>query len=70
MKDNTGLPFLSIFDLLIKRILEEGFVEIFSQPQGAFYLMGNKMNPDILVITERGKEFIKDFSKNKIGYEK
>lgn len=47
-------PFLN---LLIKRILESGFVEI-RQPSGAVLLMGMQASPNNICITHAGREFI------------
>lgn len=65
--EKQGLPYLSIYYLLIKSILEDGYVQII-QSQGGVFMSGIKMDPDILIITQKGRDFIKDFSSKKMGY--
>lgn len=64
-----GIPFLSYLVLLIKRILEEGLVEI--KEMNAGMKIGNiKTTPDILSITPKGRRFMTDFQAGRdIGYE-
>lgn len=69
LPSDQSMPYLSIYFLLIKGILEEGFVKILQQP-GTVAFFGVKMNPDFLVITEDGRRFVRDFSTNEIGYAK
>ena len=66
---DQGLPYLSIYFLLIKAILEEKFVAIVQQ-SGEISFGGVRMNPDFLVITDVGRQFVKDFSTKEIGYAK
>jgi len=68
LPENKGLPYLTIYYLLIKSILEEDFVQIV-QSQGGVFMSGVKMDTDTLIITQKGRDFIKDFSSKKIGYE-
>lgn len=66
---DTGLPFLSILSLLVKSILDEDFVQIIPQPgSGAIVMFGVRMNPDLLTITEKGKQFVENFKNKGIGY--
>lgn len=67
LPDGNGLPYLTIYFLLIKSILEEEFVSIIQESGGAFF-GGVKMSPDFLVITEKGKNFLQNFSRESIGY--
>jgi len=67
LSNNQGLPYLSIFYLLVKSILEEGLVRIEKQPGGVF-MSGVKMDPDFITITDKGRKFIDEFSKKNIGY--
>lgn len=60
---------MSYLVLLIKRILEEGLVEI--KEMNAGMKIGNiKTTPDILSITPKGRRFMTDFQAGRdIGYE-
>lgn len=58
------LPFLR---LLIKRLLEAGYVTY--EETMAQVAMGNiKLNPDLIEITDSGRQFIRDISIKNIGY--
>lgn len=69
LPSDQGLPYQSIYFLLIKAILEEKFVAIIQQ-SGEISFGGIRMNPDALVITDSGRQFVKDFSTVEIGYTK
>jgi len=76
-KPNKGLPFPTYLSLLIKRILDAGFIQII-EPEGiaaslrGFYNNGKfdfiKLTPDLLVITDKGREFVESLSIKEIGY--
>lgn len=70
LPEGQGLYFLSIYYLMIKSILEEGFVQILPISDNVAYLGGVKMSPDWLVITTKGKEFLQNFSHESVGYAK
>lgn len=53
--------------LLVKRIIESGYVQWIKTPAGVL-IGGMKSNPDFLQITREGKEFIDSLSSDKIGY--
>lgn len=58
------LPFLK---LLIKRLLEAGYITY--EGTMARVAMGNiKLNPDLVGITDSGRRFIKNISSKNIGY--
>jgi hypothetical protein len=58
------LPFLK---LLIKRIMEAGYITY--EETMAQVAMGNiKLNPDLIKITSSGRQFIQDISSKNIGY--
>ena len=62
-----GLPFPSYLNLLIKRLLDAGFVRIIENKTGIWAgLM--KTTPDFLVITDKGREFIEALGAEEIGY--
>ena len=44
--------------LLIKRLLDTGYVERHESGRGGVFIGGMKSNPDILVITEKGRGFV------------
>lgn len=69
LPDGHGLPYQSMYFLLIKSILEEGFVSIVQQ-SGDVSFGGVRMTPDFLVITLKGKQFLQNFSRESIGYAK
>ena len=53
--------------LLIKRIIEAGYVKWHQTPAGVM-IGGMKSNPDYLQITDTGREFLKGLSSKDIGY--
>ena len=59
----SGVHWPPFMVLLIKRLLEAGYIRRI-ESQGGVFLGGMKSNPDILVITEKGKEFV-----NSLGLE-
>jgi len=61
------LPFPSFLTLLVKRIREERLIEIKTLGGGVF-MNGVKANPDALVITQKGRDFIRNIEKEDIGY--
>lgn len=53
--------------LLVKRIIESGYVEWIKTPVGVT-VGGMKSNPDYLKITPNGKEFVSQLSTKNVGY--
>jgi len=53
--------------LLIRRLLDAGFVQII-ETQSGMWVGPVKTNPDFLVITEKGREFVKSLGIKDIGY--
>jgi len=77
-KSNKGLPFPTYLSLLIKRLLDSEFIRII-EPGGVgaslagFYDANGeechiKLTPDLLVITDKGREFVKSLGIEEIGY--
>jgi len=62
-----GLPFPTYLSLLIKRLLDAGFVRIIENKTGMF-VGPVKTTPDFLVITDKGREFVQSLSFGEIGY--
>lgn len=81
-KDNEFIPFPSYFSFLVNRILEANFVKIIRTDSDEFitqngvtggvkrgmYAGGIKIDPDCLVITDEGRDFIKSLGIKNIGY--
>lgn len=44
--------------LLTKRLLDSGFVQRYVNNNGGVFIGGMKSDPDILVITQKGKDFV------------
>lgn len=66
-KEDEQLIFPSFFELLIKRIIDAGFVELIVTK--SFHSVGGlKMNPNYLRITSSGRDFLNDISSKDIGY--
>jgi len=53
--------------LLIKRIIESGFVKWIQTPAGVM-IGGMKSNPDYIQITSLGREFVESLSLKEVGY--
>lgn len=61
------LPFPSYLSLLIKRLLDSGFVRV--QQSGSSIKVGPvKINPDYILITDKGRVFVNSISSGNIGY--
>jgi len=69
-----AMQFPSFLILLIKRIVEEGYVEWIKTPPGVSISHSGKganvfkLNPDYLKITDEGREFVKSLNFEDIGY--
>ena len=64
---DRGLPFPTYLSLLIRRLLDAGFVQIIETKSG-MWVGPVKTNPDFLVITEKGQEFVESLGVKDIGY--
>jgi HNH endonuclease len=54
-----GMPWLAFMLILLKRIMDSGFISVHEIPLG--FTVGNiKTNPDKIAITPKGREFISD----------
>ncbi len=62
-----GIPFPTYLSLLIKRILDAGFVQIIETESG-IRLGPVKVTPDFLEITKEGKAFVQSLGIQEIGY--
>ena len=58
------LPFLK---LLIKRIMEAGYIT-YEETMAQVAMGDTKLNPDLIKITNSGRQFIQDISSKNIGY--
>ena len=65
--ENVAIQFPSYLILLVKRIIEEGYIKWIKTPEGV-KIGGMKANPDYLKITDKGREFVKDLQSENIGY--
>jgi hypothetical protein len=61
------MQFPSYLILLVKRVIETGYVKWIQTPPGVM-IGGMKSNPDYLQITEDGRNFIAGLSSENIGY--
>jgi len=62
-----AMQFPSYLILLIKRVLEVGYVQWIKTPAGVM-IGGMKSNPDYLKITSEGREFVKSLNSEDVGY--
>jgi len=67
-RPNAALPFPTYLGLLIKRILDAGFVEIRVDPSMSVHFGTIKMSPDFLVLTQKGRAFIESLGLKDVGY--
>ena len=67
IRSGMYLPFPTYLSLLIKRLLDSNFVRIDENKTGIF-TGPVKTTPDFLVITDKGRDFIKSLGIEKIGY--
>ncbi|MFQ5924526.1 MAG: HNH endonuclease [Dehalococcoidia bacterium] len=61
------LPFPTYLELLIKRLLDAGFVQIIENKTG-ITAGPVKLTPDFLVITRKGREFVESLRTKDMGY--
>ena len=66
-RPSRGLPFPSYLNLLIKRLLDAGFAQITENRTG-MWVGPVKTTPDFLMITDKGRDFIKALGVEEIGY--
>ena len=59
-----ALQYPPLMGLLIKRLLDAGFVTLRNHPGGGAYSMGMQLTPQLLMITDRGRDFV-----NSLGLE-
>lgn len=64
---DKALQFPSYLILLVKRIIDAGYVDWIKTPAGVM-IGGMKSNPDYLKITLEGKEFVSQLSTQDVGY--
>jgi len=64
---DKAMQFPPYLILLVKRIIESGYIELIKTPAGVM-IGGMKSNPDYLKITEEGREFVKSLNSEDIGY--
>lgn len=64
---DKSLMFLPSLSLLIKRIIDAGYVKYTRTPTVAS-IGGLKSNPDFIKITDKGKNFLDDILNKNIGY--
>ncbi|MDZ7798428.1 MAG: HNH endonuclease signature motif containing protein [Patescibacteria group bacterium] len=62
-----AMQFPSYLILLVKRIIEAGFIKWIQTPAGV-KIGGMKSNPDYLQITDKGSEFIDNLNSKDVGY--
>lgn len=66
---NNGLPILTAYmSLLIKAILDDWLAQIVIMEWGWMWTMGVKTSHDILIITEKWKQFVQNLSQKSIWY--
>lgn len=65
--ENGAISFPQYLYLLIKRLLDAGFVR-FKTSGGLLFMGGVKVNPDYLVITDKGLRFVESLELEDIGY--
>ena len=66
-RPGQGLPFPTYLDLLIRRLLDAGFVRIVQNKTG-MWVGPVKTTPDFLLITDKGREFLQALSNEEGGY--
>lgn len=64
---NQMMQFPPFLILLVKRIIEAGYVKWIQTPTGVV-IGGMKSNPDYLQITEIGQNFVNSLSSKDVGY--
>jgi hypothetical protein len=62
------IPFPAYMSILIKRIVDEGFVN-FQEIPAAITLCNIRATPDKLLITNKGKEFVRNIHRGQATYE-
>jgi len=58
-RSGRGLMWPPFNHILLKRILDSGFIQI-HQPQGGVIIMGMRTNPDTIMLTDKGRAFLNE----------
>lgn len=58
-KSGQGLMWPPFMLILLKRILDSGFIEI-HRPKGTISIGGMRTNPDTIALTQKGRDFLND----------
>lgn len=57
LPSNHALPYPRGMELLVKRLIESGFVGLQENPNGSAALMGIRVDPLLLVATQKGRDY-------------
>ena len=61
-----SIPWLPFMRLLIKRILDAEYVKLSQRTTGTVFINGTLFSPDVLSITDKGRQFIQDIGSQPI----
>lgn len=62
LPSNQGIQFPPFLAMLIKRLLDARYVILAKNPNGFASSMGMQLSPDILIITEQGRQFVQSLN--------
>ncbi len=68
LEPGMGEPFVGYMLLLIRRLLDSKFVDVHEVGDVVMVLGGITMNPVVLTITDKGREFVELLDRKSIGY--
>lgn len=55
----TGVPFPPVMILLVKRLLDAGYILIQKDSRGGVSMLGVQMSADVLTATDKGREYVR-----------
>jgi len=67
-ENEQGTEFPKCLNLLIKRLLDADYVQVVENINPTWNDLFIKANPDLLLITDKGRKFIESLNRENIGY--
>lgn len=60
LTDGEGIMWPQYLMLLVKRLLDSGYISRIESKSNSLFISGMKANPDFLIITETGRQYVND----------
>ncbi len=66
LSPGQGILWTEVMCPLIRRVLEAGYIAVAQGASGSVYLGGLKQSPDYLIITPKGRDFLREFGQHEL----